>query len=404
MASPYETDLDRNAANFQPLTPLSFLARAAGVYPDRTAIIHGARSWTYREFYARARKLASALARHGIERGDTVSAVLANTPAMLEAHYGVAMAGGVLNTINTRLDAAIIAFTLDHGEAKVLIVDREFSKVVKDALASCKAKPLVIDYDDPEFTGAGERIGTIEYEDFLRERRSGFRLADAGRRMGRDRAQLHLRHHRRSQGRRLSPPRRVPAGARQRHHLRHGCRGWASIRSICGRCRCFIATAGASRGRSRSSPARMCACARCAPRRCTTPSPTHKVTHLCGAPIVMSTLLNASAQERKPLPHQVEFVTAAAPPPEAVLAAMKAAGFNVTHVYGLTETYGPAVVNDWHARMGRALRLRAGGARRRGRACAIRCSKRSTCSTPTRWRACRATARRSAKSCSAATW
>src|SRR5690348_5740914 len=162
MASPYDTDLDRNPANFQPLTPLSFLDRAAAVFPEQTAIVHGARSWTYREFFARARRLASALTRRGIKRGDTVAAVLANTPAMLEAHYGVPMSGAVLNTINTRLDAAIIAFTLDHGEAKVLIVDREFSKTVKDALTRCKAKPLIIDYDDPEFSGAGERLGAIE--------------------------------------------------------------------------------------------------------------------------------------------------------------------------------------------------------------------------------------------------
>ena len=169
MPSAYDTDLDRNAANFQPLTPLSFLARAAAVYPDQTAIIHGKRAWTYREFFVRATKLASALAKRGIKRGDTVAVVLPNVPAMLEAHYGVAMAGAVLNSINTRLDAAIIAFTLDHGEAKVLITDREFSKVVKDALAACKAKPLVIDYDDPEFAGLGERLSNLEYEDFLRQ-------------------------------------------------------------------------------------------------------------------------------------------------------------------------------------------------------------------------------------------
>src|SRR6202043_1658502 len=129
MPTPYDTNLERNAANFQPLTPLSFLARAAAVYPDQTAVIHGARSWTYREFYARARRLASALSQRGIKRGDTVAVVLANTPAMLEAHYGVAMAGGVLNTINPRLDAAIIAFTFDHGEARAVITDREYSKV-----------------------------------------------------------------------------------------------------------------------------------------------------------------------------------------------------------------------------------------------------------------------------------
>src|ERR1700733_1577631 len=167
--APYDTGLDRNAANFQPLTPLSFLARAAEVYPDQTAIIHGARSWTYRAFYERAKKLASALAKRGIKRGDTVAVVLPNVPAMLEAHYGVAMAGGVLNSINTRLDSAIIGFTLDHGEAKVLITDREFSGTVKGALQNCKARPLVIDYDDPEFAGPGERLGNLEYEDFLAE-------------------------------------------------------------------------------------------------------------------------------------------------------------------------------------------------------------------------------------------
>src|SRR5437763_8401162 len=140
--SPYDTDLDRNPANFQPLTPLTLLERAAAVFPQHTAIVHGPLRRTYAEFYARSRRLASALARRGIGRGDTVSAVLANTPAMLECHYGVPMAGAVLNTISTRLDAAIIAFQLDHGEARVLIVDREFSKVAKEALALCKARPL----------------------------------------------------------------------------------------------------------------------------------------------------------------------------------------------------------------------------------------------------------------------
>ena len=145
----------------------------------------------------------------GIKRGDTVSAVLANTPAMLECHYGVPMAGAVLNTINTRLDAAVIAFQLDHAEAKVLIVDREFSKVVKEALALAKVKPLVIDYDDPEYPGAGERLGTIEYEDFIADGDPDFAWSMPRRRMGRDLAQLHLGHHRRSQGRGLSPSRRV---------------------------------------------------------------------------------------------------------------------------------------------------------------------------------------------------
>src|SRR5215469_2221573 len=169
MPSPFDTGLDKNPANFQPLTPLTFLKRAAAVFPDQPAVIHGAQTLSYAQFGARARRLASALAQRGVKRGTTVTVMLANTPPMLEAHYGVPMAGAVLNTLNTRLDAAILGFTLDHAETKVLIVDREFAKVMKEALAKAKAKPLVIDYDDPEFSGAGERIGAIEYEDFLEE-------------------------------------------------------------------------------------------------------------------------------------------------------------------------------------------------------------------------------------------
>ena len=344
MASPYDTDLDRNPANFQPLTPLSFLARAAAVYPDQTAIIHGPREWTYREFYARTRRLGSAFARRGIKRGDTVAAVLANTPAMLEAHYGVAMAGGVLNTINTRLDAAIIAFTFGHGDAKVLIVDREYSKVVKDALAACKNKPLVIDYDDPEFTGAGERLGEIEYEDLLRSGDPDFAwvmpddewdaisLNYTSGTTGDPKGVVY--HHR---GAYLLAMANVITCGMGKHPVylwtlpMFHCNGW-----------CFPWTLSVDAGthvcrRAVRAPAMYDAIAQ------------HKVTHLCGAPIVMSTLLNAPAQEKKPLPHIVQFATAAAPPPEAVLAAMKAAGFNVTHLYGLTETYGPAAINDWHS-------------------------------------------------------
>src|ERR1700719_3801996 len=153
--NPYDTDLERNPANFQPLTPLSLLERAAAVCPDRTAIIHGKLRRNYAEFYARARRLACALAQRGMRRGDTVSVLLANTPAMLECHYGVPMCGAVLNTINTRLDAASIAFMLDHGEAKALIVDVEFSTVIGAALKRAKARPLIIDYDDREYEGPG---------------------------------------------------------------------------------------------------------------------------------------------------------------------------------------------------------------------------------------------------------
>ena len=341
--NPYDTDLDRNPANFQPLTPLSFLARAAAVYPDHPAVIHGPRSWTYRDFYARARRLASALARRGIKSGDTVAVVLANTPAMLEAHYGVAMAGAVLNTVNTRLDAPIVAFTLDHGDAKVLIADREYSKVVKDALAAGKTKPFVIDYDDPEFTGSGERLGEIEYEDFLRSGDPDFAwsmpndewdaiaLNYTSGTTGDPKGVVY--HHR---GAYLLAMANVITCGMGKHPVylwtlpMFHCNGW-----------CFPWTLSVVAGthvclRAVRAPAMYDAIV------------THKVTHLCGAPIVMSTLLNAPVHEKKPLPHVVQFATAAAPPPEAVLAAMKAAGFNVTHLYGLTETYGPAAINDWH--------------------------------------------------------
>ena len=344
MATPYDTDLDRNAANFQPLTPLSFLARAAEVYPDHTAIIHGARSWSYRQFYSRARQLASALVKRGVKRGDTVAVVLPNVPAMLEAHYGVAMAGAVLNSINTRLDAAIIGFILDHGDAKVLITDREFSKAVQGALATCAAKPLVIDYDDPEFTGAGERLGALDYEALLREGDAGFAwlmprdewdaiaLNYTSGTTGDPKGVVY--HHR---GAYLLAIANVITCGMAKHPVylwtlpMFHCNGWCfpwTLSVVAGTHVCLRAV--------RAAPIYDAIA-------------THKVTHLCGAPIVMSTLLNAPEQERRPLPHIVEFVTAAAPPPESVLAAMKSAGFNVTHVYGLTETYGPASVNDWHS-------------------------------------------------------
>src|SRR6516162_1693119 len=343
MPSAYDTDLDRNPANFQPLTPLSLLARAAEVYPAQTAIVHGKRSWNYRQFYARARQLGSALQKRGIKRGDTVAAVLPNTPAMLEAHYGVGMAGAVLNTINTRLDAAIIGFTLNHGEAKALITDREYSKVVKDALSNCNAKPLVIDYDDPEFTGAGERLGAIEYEDLLREGDPEFAwllppdewdaisLNYTSGTTGDPKGVVY--HHR---GAYLLALANVITCGMGKHPVylwtlpMFHCNGW-----------CFPWTLSVVAGthvclRAVRAPAMYDAIV------------THKVTHLCGAPIVMSTLLNAPAHEKRPLPHIVQFATAAAPAPEAVLAAMKDAGFNVTHLYGLTETYGPVSINEWH--------------------------------------------------------
>jgi len=341
--TPYDVDLDRNPANFQPLTPLGFLERAASVFPRHTAIIHGQLRRDYADFYARARRLASALEKRGIGRGDTVSVVLANTPAMLEAHYGVPMCKAVLNTLNTRLDAAIIAFSLDHAGTKVLITDREYSKIVKEALALAKVTPLVIDYDDPEYSGAGDRLGEIEYEDFIAQGDPDYAWAmpddewDAitlnytSGTTGDPKGVVY--HHR---GAHLLSVGNVVTCAMRKHPVylwtlpMFHCNGWCfpwSISVAAGTHVCLRYVRAAAMYDAMA---------------------THKVTHLCGAPIVMATLLNAPEVEKKPLPHVVEFFTAAAPPPEAVLAAMKEAGFNVTHLYGLTESYGPAVVNDWH--------------------------------------------------------
>ncbi|RDV03359.1 acyl-CoA synthetase [Undibacter mobilis] len=341
--APYDTDLDRNPANHQPLTPLGFLERAASVFPDRTAIVHGALRRTYADFYARARRLASALSKRGIKRGDTVSVMLANTPAMLEAHYGVPMCQAVLNTLNTRLDAAIIAFSLDHAETKVLITDREYSKIVKEALSLAKVKPLIIDYDDPEYSGSGERLGGIDYEDFIAHGDANFAwsmpddewdaitLNYTSGTTGDPKGVVY--HHR---GAHLLSVGNVVTCSMGKHPVylwtlpMFHCNGWCfpwSISVVAGTHVCLRYVRAAAMYDAIAN---------------------HKVTHLCGAPIVMATLLNAPDTEKKPLPHAVEFFTAAAPPPEAVLAAMKNAGFNVTHLYGLTECYGPSVVNDWH--------------------------------------------------------
>jgi fatty-acyl-CoA synthase len=340
----YDIDLDRNPANYQPLTPLTFLERAADVHPDHVAIVHGGLRQTYATLRERAHRLGSALAARGIGRGDTVAVMLANTPAMIECHYGVPMCGAVLNTLNTRLDAATLAFILDHGEARVLITDREFSKLIAETLSLAKVKPLVIDYDDPEVPQTGDRLGTIDYEAFLAGGDPAYAAVAPGDEW--DAVSLNytsgttsnpkgvVYHHR---GAHLLALGNVVTGGMGKHAVylwtlpMFHCNGWCfpwSVSVVAGTHVCLRQVRAAPIFEAIAE---------------------HGVTHMSGAPIVMSIILGASDAERRPVTRPVTFFTAAAPPPEAVLSAMKDAGFAVTHLYGLTETYGPAVVNEWKA-------------------------------------------------------
>jgi len=341
--NPYNTDLDRNPANFQPLTPLTFLERAASVFPDHTAIIHGPLRRSYAQFYTRSRQLGSALAQAGMGLGDTISVMLANTPAMLECHYGVPMCGAVLHSINTRLDAAIIAFQLDHTMAKVVIVDREFMPLMQAALALATVTPRVIQYDDPEYDGAPTASDAQDYEAFVasgdpdfdwlmpQDEWDAISINYTSGTTGKPKGVVS--HHR---GAYLLAQGNALTTSMQKHAVylwtlpMFHCNGWSfpwTLSAIVGTHVCLRQV--------RSEPI-WSALAH------------HGVTHLCGAPIVMSLLLSAPDAAKRALDRRVQFFTAAAPPPEKVLADMREAGFEVTHLYGLTETYGPAIVNDWH--------------------------------------------------------
>lgn len=343
MGNPYNTGLDRNPANYQPLTPLGFLERAALVFPEHTAIVHGAMRRSYAEFYTRSRQLGSSLVKHGIGRGDTVSVLLANTPAMLECHYGVPMCGAVLHAINTRLDAAIIAFQLDHALSRLVIVDSEFLPLLNEALALCDVSPTVIIYDDPEYVGPRIEAEATDYEAFLTSGDPDFAwfmpedewdaiaISYTSGTTGDPKGVV--THHR---GAYLLAQGNALTASMAKHSVylwtlpMFHCNGWCfpwTLSAIIGTHVCLrqvraepIWNALADEG----------------------------VTHLCGAPIVMSLLISAPATVKRAVPNPVQFFTAAAPPPEKLLADMKTAGFDVTHLYGLTETYGPAVVNDWH--------------------------------------------------------
>ena len=338
----YEQGLGKNTANFTALTPLSFIERTARVFPDHTAVIHGATKRSWIETYQRCIKLASALNRRGIKKGDTVAIMLPNVPAALEAHFGVPMCGAVLNALNIRLDAKTIAFILDHGEAEALLTDKEFAPIIKKALSLCKNKPLVVDVDDA-LAPDGEFLGEIEYENLLAEGSANYdwqypenewdaiSLNYTSGTTGNPKGVVY--HHR---GAALNSIGNITAwDMRQRPKYlwtlpMFHCNGW-----------CFPWTVTALAGTHI-----------CLRRTETGPIyqsiKDHKIDHMCGAPIVMGMLVNAASREQKILPHTVKILTAGAAPPSAILEQIEKLGFDVTHAYGLTECYGPGVVSEWH--------------------------------------------------------
>ncbi len=348
--NPYRQGLDRNAANHVALTPVSLLEWAADVYPDRIAVVHGELRRTWRELHARCRRLASALAAREIGDGDTVAVVLPNTPPMVEAHFGVAMAGAVLNCINTRLDASMIAFILEHSDSKVLITDREFAPAVGEALDSLRAAgrrvPFVVDADDPVYDGPGERLGAIEYEEFVaggdpafayqlpQDEWDAIGLNYTSGTTGNPKGVVV--HHR---GAYLNAVGNVVAWNMPRHPVylwtlpMFHCTGW-----------CFPWTLAAVAGTSvclrKVDAALIFELMR-----------AHRVTHYCGAPIVHGMLISAPATLRAGVDWTVKAMVAGAAPPASMIEGMATLGFEVTHVYGLTEVYGPAAAcfkhEDW---------------------------------------------------------
>ena len=331
-------DLRKNAANYAPLTPLSFLERASEVYPGKAAVIHGERSYTYREFHERVRRLGSMLAAQGVRRGDTVAVMAPNVPALLEAHYAVPGLGAVLNALNYRLDAATIAFCLQHGEAKVLITDREFSPVISQALAALGREILVVDIDDP-LAASGERLGSIDYEAWIAQGDPAFELP--GPEDEWDSAALLytsgttgdpkgvVYHHRgaylNALGNALSfglSPASVYLWTLPMFH----CSGWTYTWAV-------TAVGGTHVCLRKVDPAIIFPAIE-----------RHRVTHLCGAPIVLNMLVHAPDSVKRRFAHRVEVATGGAAPPSAVIEAMEKMGFNVTHLYGLTESYGPATL------------------------------------------------------------
>ena len=340
----YARDLDRCSANHVALSPLSFLERSALVYPDKIAVVHGKSSYSYRALRARCGRLAAALARRGIGAGDTVSVLAPNIPALLEAHYGIPMLGAVLNAINTRLDADTIAFILQHGESKVLIADREFTGVVGPALEKLGRDILLVEIDDPEAGGAGQSLGGVDYEDFLAEGEAGHVCAPPSDEWhpialnytsgttGNPKGVVYS--HRGAYLNAIGQVLAFGLGPQTRYlwtlPMFH-CNGWTYTWAV-------TAVGGTHVCLRRVDPALIFPAIR-----------DHAVTHMCGAPIVLNMMIHAPDEQKLAFDHVVEVATGGAAPPSAVIEKMEAMGFRVTHLYGLTETYGPAVVNEWLA-------------------------------------------------------
>ncbi|MDC7701815.1 acyl-CoA synthetase [Vogesella indigofera] len=338
-SKPYQSGLCKTAANFTALSPLGFIERAASVYPEHIAVIHGSLQRNWRDTYSRSRRLASALQRHGVSAGDTVAVMLPNIPAMVECHFGVPMSGAVLNTLNTRLDPEAIAFMLQHGEARVLITDREFAFTIAPALALLQTPPLVIDVDDAEYDGPGERLGQMEYEEFIAggdpefacqlpaDEWDAIALNYTSGTTGNPKGVVY--HHR---GAYLNAISNIVDWGMPHHAIylwtlpMFHCNGW-----------CFPWTVAANVGTN------VCL-RRVDPRLIFELIKQHKVSHYCGAPIVHTMLINAPAECKQGIEHPVNCLVAGAAPPSAVIEGMEKLGFNITHVYGLTETYGPAAV------------------------------------------------------------
>jgi fatty-acyl-CoA synthase len=336
--SPFDSGLERGQANYKGLSPLSFLKRSAHVYPHKVAVIHGERRYTYAQFYDRCRRLASALSARGVGAGDTVSVLAPNIPEMLESHYAVPMLGAVLNAINIRLDAATVAFILEHGEAKAVLIDKQFSSVMANALEKITSKPFVVDINDA-LASDGIAIGEIDYESFIAggdpefdwespaDEWTTIALNYTSGTTGNPKGVLY--HHRGAYLNAIGNAMTMGVTAQSRYlwtlPMFH-CNGWTFTWGV-------TAVGGTHVCLREVDPIQIFSLIA-----------EHKVTHMCGAPVVLTALIHAPKDVKYKVEHSIDIATGGAAPPSTVIAGMEALGFSVTHLYGMTECYGPSTV------------------------------------------------------------